>query len=229
MSSISERVRKPLFRGRLTSKDSAETQWGLVIAGNGEGKVYWLVEMNEKIVKKARFLSFGKIQSISLLDGFCELAEEKSLEKACSLSITEIAELIGENPAELDADVIKDLQSQVLNNIGSVVVEEPIEESEKGYQRKDERDMDEHDRAWIPLGAPDKIRKVNELLSRVLRERTSYGLEEVTLYDISRDFLIKIKYAEGVVVSERPTLTKFFAEACRSEIHPQLKVEEVAL
>ena len=224
---LDPRILKPGHRGRLTARDSAETQWGLVSANNGEGKLYCLVDMKDRMVKKARFLSFGALKSLPILDAFCELAGGRSLVAACATTRADLQGRISDMGAgDADFAFLQDLQAQLLSNIETTVVEPPLDLENLPYQRKAEKDMDERDRAWIPLGAPAKIIKLGEVAARVIIERTVFHPGDISIYDVARDFNVKVRFAAQVPRQQRPTLLQFIAEACRSDLHPHIQVSE---
>ena len=98
-------------------------------------------------------------------------------------------------------------------------VEAPIENQAGAYKRKAKEDMNEQDLAWLPLSAPEKkIAKAEDILTKVVPERTSYLADSVELFNIERDlkkfsFDLKITWKLNTVPSSRSTLARLFTRA----------------
>jgi NifU-like protein involved in Fe-S cluster formation len=226
---LQERIKKPLNRGQLTTVDSSETQFGLLSAGNAEGKVYILVDPKTKMVEKAKFLSFGSLGSILVFDAYCELLKGLSLD-AMDIAEAAISSELESSASEMKLDLssLDEFSLRLAAGFSTMVVSEPLEDKPGAYKRKDKEDMNEADLAWLPLTAPQKIAKVDDILGSVIPERTSYAAKSVSLYNVERDLKVKLQFAEEVEMSHRALIIGFVQEACRSNCHPEIIVEEVA-
>lgn len=221
---LQARVMHPKCRGQWTEQDAAEKQLGLLKVGNGEGKVYWLLDMASKKIDEAKFLSFGKLESLPILDFFSEYAKGKNFEEVCKISSEELRIEFGKEVIQgISFDFIQDIQQKA--HIAFKDVKVPPKPEKKDYRRKDKEDMDETDLNWLPLSAPMKISKLESLLRKTIVERSSYELEDVSIYHIAKDVEVTLSFADKVPLEERSTFAKFFEEACKGELHPLLIVE----
>lgn len=230
---LQDRIRHPKFRGQLTKLDSAETQLGLLHAGNGEGTIYLLVDPKTSIVEKAKFLSYGKLSSILVFDTFCETIKGKPLEAYDGIDIAHLKQLLLSelNTEELpfpeqDFETLEDILKKLRNGLPTMEVAKPIEEKTGVYKRKAKEDMNENDLAWLPLSAPQKIAKVEEIIAHVVPERTSYLAEDVELYNIERDLNVFIRFSTNVQTQHKLLITQFLNEACQANCHPEIVISE---
>lgn len=221
---LQSRIKGPTKRGRLTREDAAESRLGLVSAGNAEGRIYLLVDPAELTIEKARFLAYGKLESILAFDAICVLAEGRRLPELTLLSDVEMLEEIGME-SELDFSWKEDLLSGIQDL--EVQVEDPSADAPKIYKRKDKEDMNEQDLAWLPLSAPIKIAKVQEVVDAVIPERTNLPATAVEIFNVKRDLLVQLRFSDEVAPAQQPLLLQFVQEACRSALHPEVNVEEV--
>jgi NifU-like protein involved in Fe-S cluster formation len=223
---LQERIRSPRFRGKLTKTDSAETQLGLLESGNGEGKAYLLVEPSTGVVQKARFLSFGRLKSIAAMDLFCEKAIDKNILELNSLGGAELTSSC-EGMEEGDFDFLPPIAEGLAKALPDMIVEEPIEDKPGAYKRKEKNDMNDIDLEWLPLGAPQKIAKLQKVIDQVMPDRTEYLADKVELYNVQRDLTVQLKFAEEVASAHRPLIVGFLNSGFREELHPEITVEEV--
>lgn len=223
---LQDRIRSPRFRGKLTKLDSAETQMGLLDAGNGEGKAYLLVEPESGVVSKAKFLSFGQLKSIAALDVFCEKAVDRNVLELHGLKAGDMAaECEGLN--EGDFDFLSPIVDSLAEALPTMTVEEPVEDKPGAYKRKEKNEMNEVDQAWLPLGAPQKLSKLQAVVDRVVPERTEYSSDKVELYNLQRDLAVQVKFKDEVQTSHRPLILGFLDSAMKGELHPEITLEEV--
>lgn len=228
-----ERIRKPRFRGQLTKLDSAETQLGLLHAGNGEGSIYLLVNPKTSIVEKAKFLSYGRLSSILVFDTFCESIKDRALETYDTINLEELKQTLLSNLEaselpfpEFDFNTLDDILKKLRSSLPNMEVAKPIEGKTGVYKRKAKEDMNEKDLAWLPLSAPEKIAKVEEVMTQVVPERTSYLAEDVELYNIERDLMVYIRFSPKVETQHKLLITQFLHEACQSQCHPEIVISE---
>lgn len=230
---LQDRIRKPEFRGQLTQLDSAETQLGLLQASNSEGSIYLLVNPQTSIVEKAKFLSYGKLSSILVFDTFCESIKDQSLETYDEIDLdhlkhTLLAKLESEElpfPKD-DFKTLEDILKKLRSSLPKMEVAKPIEGKTGVYKRKAKEDMNEKDLAWLPLSAPQKIAKIEEVIAQVVPERTSYLAEDVELYNIERDLNVLISFSSKVQSQHKLLITQFIHEACQTHCHPEIVISE---
>ena len=220
------RIRRPKLRGQFTTVDSSETQFGLLSASDGEGKIYLLVDSSTNLVEKAKFLSYGALESILAFDAFCAVSIGRRLQDLPTLPATSLLkELDG---VSLDFSGIKKLAQKLWEARSTMVVSEPLADKPGAYRRKSKEDMNEADLAWLPLSAPQKIAKVEKLVSKTLRERAQLADDQAKIYDVQRDLRIVLTFHEKVESQHRPLILQFIQEACQSQLHPDIQVEEKA-
>jgi NifU-like protein involved in Fe-S cluster formation len=223
---LQARIRRPKLRGQFTTVDSSETQFGLLAAGNGEGKIYLLVDPATNLVEKAKFLSFGALESILIFDAFCSLSIGRRLQDLSTIAeATLLKELEGQ---VLDFSGVKLLAQKLWLARPSMVVSEPIADQPGAYRRKAKEDMNEADLAWLPLSAPQKIAKAEALLVKTLKERVHLSDSQAKIYDIQRDLKVILTFNDTVDIPQRPLIVQFVQEAYQSTLHPQIQVEEKA-
>ena len=228
---ILENVKKPQFRGSLTTEDSSQSGFGLISAGNEEGKVYCLINPETKIVEKATFLAYGKLQSVVVLDLFCELIKNAHIDAACSLDkryMESKAKEKFDNEAIQSEDFffLTDICEKMKIAHPNMVVTPPPAEKDKVYKRKDKKDMDEHDLKWLPLPAPEKISQVELSISTTLKTKTQLSPKAVTLYNVKKDLEVIVKFSDEVESAQKPLITSFIAENLHGDCHPQIQVVE---
>lgn len=212
--------------------DSSETGLGLLSVGNEEGRLYWLVNDHSKIVERTTFLAYGKLESIPALDFFNEYAMNSHIEAACSADLNFITDKAN---SELEEDYLKiehftflkDLQQKMLHALPHMKVAPPPEKGKETYKRKDKKDMDEQDLAWLPLTAPKKIAKAEPYIHTCIKERGQLDPKLVSLYNIRNDLEIQLKFDSTIETEKIPTLIAFVEENLRSQLHPQISVNEV--
>lgn len=230
---LQDQIRKPKFRGQLTKTDSAESQLGLLQAGNEEGRIYTLVDPKTSIIEKIKFLSYGKLSSILVFDAFCAVSKGKPLEAYDKIDLPEIKEnlLASIEAKELpfpdqDFQTLNDLLKKLRTDLPDVEVEAPIENQAGGYKRKAKEDMTEQDLAWLPLSAPEKIAHAEALMATVVPERTSYLSDDLELFNIERDLKVIIKFKDTVETQHRPLIIQHLNEAFHEKLHPEMNVSE---
>lgn len=222
---LQEIVKSPSCRGQFTKQDSAETQFGLISAGNGEGKLYLLVEPSSFRVEKAKFLSFGKMSSILALEAYCLWAAGKTVAQLCHVSLGDLTEEINVEEG-FDIQMLRELGGALQVALSTMVVEAPIIESVENYRRKDKEHMSDLDLKWLPLSAPQKIALIEPLLSSTLLARTKLPLSAVSLYNVQMDLVVKLKFEDVVDHKERPLVMRFVESTLQAELHPEIRVEE---
>jgi len=230
-ANILNNIKKPQSRGKLTSIDSSETGFGLIDAGNAEGKVYCLINPKTKIIENVRFLSYGKLETISILDLFCEQIKSSHIEAACSLNTTYLKEKADEkfNCDYLQIEnfsFLKNIQENLLNAVPNMVITPPPEKGKEGYRRKDKKDMNEDDLKWLPLTAPEKITRCENVISETLKNKTDLPGDSIKLYNVQKDLQVIIEYDNNVELSKRALVTAFIQENMHSNCHPQIQVTE---
>lgn len=89
-----KRFEEPEYTGEIENPDAVGE------AGNPKCgdvlKVFLKIE--DGVIKKARFKTYGCIAAIATSDELCELVEGKTLEKALEVTSDEISEKLGELP-----------------------------------------------------------------------------------------------------------------------------------
>ena len=226
---LQARIRKPKCRGQFVAYDSADTQLGLLSVGNGEGKVYVLIDPKDQVIKKAKFLAYGQLGSILVLDAYCTAIVDRSVGSLAELSVSDFFQelKLADSDPTLDFSFLSDFSIRLAAGLPSMVVEEPIADKPGAYRRKDKADMNDVDLAWLPLSAPQKIAKVDEVLAVVIPKRTAYVASQVSLYNVERDLKVKLNFSKEVESSHIPLMIGFIQEACRAQLHPEIMVEEV--
>jgi len=219
----------------LTKVDSAESQLGLLQAGNGEGTLYLLIDPQTSIAKKARFLSYGKLSSILIFDAFCEHIKDKAIETYDRVDYKLLQQLLLENIdatelpfPQIDFETLDDLLKKLRANLPKMQVSAPIQNQVGAYKRKAKEDMNERDLNWLPLSAPQKIAQIEMIISKLVPERTSYLAEDLELYNVERDLNVMIRFNEKITPQHRALIIQYLSEACQAELHPEIIVSEVS-
>ena len=230
---LQDRIRKPKNRGQLTKVDSAESQLGLLQAGNVEGTIYLLVNPKTSVIERAKFLSYGKLSSILIFDVFCENAKGKSLEAYDKIEINPLKDLLLYSIEsdvlpfpEHDFETLNHLLNKVRTDLPEMEVVEPTAGKTGVYKRKAKEDMNQQDLAWLPLSAPQKIAKVEELIQQVVPERTSYLAEDVKLFDIKRDLKVLISFKPKIETQHKALIKQHISESCQASLHSEIVISE---
>ena len=226
---LQERIRRPKCRGQYVPYDSADTQLGLLSVGNGEAKVYVLIDPKDQTIQKAKFLAFGQLGSILVLDAYCSVLTGRPVSSLIGLNEEHFKGELSFTDADpsLDFSFLSDFSMSLAAGISGMVVEEPIADKPGAYRRKDKADMSDVDLAWLPISAPQKIARVEEVLAEVIPKRTAYVASQVSLYNVERDLKVKLNFSKEVESAHIALILGFIQGACRSQLHPEITVEEV--
>ena len=230
---LRKRIETPSKRGNFTRKDSSETQLGLLSASNGEGALYFLLTPEKTEVRKAKFLSFGKLISLPLLDAFCEWVEGRTVEELSDWAPLSLKNEFCPEGAldtavlcEEDFLFLGELRDRALAKLDDVRVEAAVEEKDKAYNRKDRGDMTVEDLAWLPLSAPEKIERASALIEGVVKKKSQYAPSEIYIYTIYRDLEIQVSFGDSVEGSHRALILGQIEAASRSELHHEIIAKE---
>lgn len=229
------RLRQPRTRGMFEPIDAARRQLGLLSVADEQGqmRIYWLVDLESRIVADARFLAFGELSSHPVGDAFTDSVRGLGIDAACSLSCEQIEAKLRDDPAQPafgDAGleplrVIPELQAKALAVFPTVrLLPKPVEVER--YERKRQQDWDEQDQAWLPLSLLKKLALIQKTLNPVIRDRLGRPDLQWSVEGLHEDFQLKIRLSD-VPAEERPTILQFFQSELRQRIHPQITVEEV--
>jgi NifU-like protein involved in Fe-S cluster formation len=224
------RLRQPLRRGAFRPRDAARRRLGLlsVADGDGQARIYWLVDLASQRIEDARFLAFGDLASHPIADAFCEEVRQRTVTEACALPASAVELALRDDPATPafgDAGLaplafLADLQARALAALPAVeLLPAPVEKIV--YQRKREADWDAADRAWLPLSLLRKVGKADAVIGKALAERAPGASHRIDgLHD---DFRVVVRL-DGVAADQAPTLGMLLADALHV-LHPGLVVE----
>jgi NifU-like protein involved in Fe-S cluster formation len=224
------RLRQPLRRGTFRPRDAARRRLGLltVADGDGQARIYWLVDLASQRIEDSRFLAFGELTSHPVADAFCEEVRQRTVAEACALPAGAVELVLRDDPgvpAFGDAGLaplafLADLQARALAALPAVeLLPAPVEKIV--YQRKREADWDATDRSWLPLSLLRKVGKADAVIAKALAEHAPGASHRIDgLHD---DFRVVLRL-DGVVADQAPTLGLFLASALR-QIHPGITVE----
>lgn len=227
------RLKRPKTRGAFNTHDAARRQLGLLTVADpeGQGRIYWLVDLATGVIEDARFLAFGDLVSHPIFDAFTELARGNTVAAACALTGEQIDSLLRDDPVtpatgSMEAyAAIRAVQDLAESTLPTVELLPPPTDTPR-YQRKRKADWTPEDQAWLPLGLFKKAEIVEGILSEVLRERLPNEGVTWRLDGINDDFHVRIRFT-GLDEAQIPTLCAFVQDALHGRVHPQLVVEEV--
>lgn len=222
-----DRLRKPRTRGAFQPLDAARRQLGLLAVSDdrGQGRLYWLVNLDTQIIEDARFLAFGSLASHPLLDALTELVRGRTVADACRLTFDQVDSLLRDDPLSPSCDptdgaFLHDLLTRAEAALPEVtLLPKPVEKVV--YQRKRQADWSPADQAWLPLSLLKKIGKIDGVVRRALADLGSTA--EAGVEGLHDDFRIVIKFA-GIPPEQVPTLVAKLTESVHA-VHPQLSVE----
>ncbi len=219
------RLRKPRTRGAFQAIDAARRQLGLLAVADGQGqaRLYWLIDLGTGVIEDSRFLAFGSLASHPLMDAFSELVRGRTVADACALTIEQVDSLLRDDPLTPSCDpalaaFIGDLQERALRALPDVRLL-PKPEEKVSYQRKRKQDWTPADDAWLPLSLLKKIGKVDVLIAGALPAGASAVIEG--LHD---DFRVVATFA-GLPPEQIPTLCQQLTDLLRGKLHPDLRIE----
>jgi NifU-like protein involved in Fe-S cluster formation len=227
------RLRQPKTRGAFAPIEAARRQLGLlaVADGLGQARIGWLVDLEAKTIADARFLAFGELASHAIADAFTEMCRGRSVADACALSAAEIEAALRDDPATPAFGAkgleplafVADLQARAAAELPHLaLLPKPVEK--QVYKRKRELDWSAADKAWFALSLLKKIGRVDAIAARVLRERL-HGEAKLSIEGLHDDFRIRVKLA-GLAPEQVPTALQLIQDALKTEVHPDLTVEE---
>jgi NifU-like protein involved in Fe-S cluster formation len=219
------RLRKPKTRGTFQPIDAARRQLGLLAVADGQGqaRLFWLIDLGTQVIEDARFLAFGTLASHPLMDAFTEMVRGRTVADACALLADQVESLLRDDPLTpacnpADITFIHDLQQRALAELPSVqLLPKPVEKV--SYQRKRKQDWTSLDEAWLPLSLLKKIGTVDSLIQAALPPGASLSIDG--LHD---DFRIIATFA-GLAPEQIPTLCQQLTDLLRGRIHPDIRVE----
>ena len=228
------RLRKPRTRGAFAPIDAARRQLGLLAVSDGAGqaRIFWLVDLPTGTIADSRFLAFGELTSHPIADAFSEAVRGRTVADACRLTAEQIEAVLRDDPqtpAFGDQGLkplafLRELQDRAEALLPTIVLlPKPVER--QVYQRKREADQSDADKAWFKLSFLKKIARVDGIASRVLGERL-HSDARLSIEGLHDDFRIVVKLA-GLAPEQVPTALQLIQDALRTEIHPDLVVEEL--
>ncbi len=222
------RLRKPRTRGAFQPLDAARRQLGLLTVADrqGQGRIYWLIDLATGVIEDARFLAFGSLASHPLLDAFIELARGRTVADACALTRDQVDSLLRDDPLTPSTDpalleFLGELQELALAALPAVkLLPRPVEKVQ--YQRKRKADWTAEDEAWLPLSLLKKIAKVDAIVGRELPGIAPAATASIDgLHD---DFRVLIGFT-GLAPEQIPTVSQKLTGVLRGALHPELSVE----
>jgi NifU-like protein involved in Fe-S cluster formation len=217
------RLRAPARRGMFLPIDGARRERALLSVGNGQARIYWLVELATGRIDDARFLAFGDRWSHPVADAFSDLARGATVREVCALPAAQIDVGLRDEPSVpsgADLTFVRQLQDAALAALpGLTVLEKPVEKAV--YQRKREADWTTADRAWLPLSYLRKVGRVDGLIAATLADRLPGAVHRVEALHDDLRIGVAIK---GIDAPQKPTAARLLTDAVRS-IHPGLIVE----
>lgn len=228
-----ERLRQPRTRGAFAPIEAARRQLGLLAVSDGQGqaRIAWLVDLESGTIADARFLAFGDLASHPVADAFTELCRGRTVADACALSAGEVEATLRDDPATPAFGAkgleplafLADLQRRAAAELPNVaLLPKPVER--QVYKRKRELDWSATDKAWFALSLLKKIGRVDAIAARVLRERL-HDEARLSIEGLHDDFRIRVKLA-GLASEQVPTALQLIQDALKTEVHPDLTVEE---
>jgi NifU-like protein involved in Fe-S cluster formation len=225
------RLRKPRTRGVFRPLDAARRQLGLlsVADSQGQGRIYWLIDLPTSEIIDARFLAFGEPWSHPLYDAFTELARGNTVSGACQLSAEQVDSLLRDDPAtpafgDLEPYVVmREVQSLAEAALPTITLLPKPKDAPK-YERKRKADWNDEDARWLPLGLLKKAELVETVLAEVLHEKLDGQAVTYQLVEINDDFRVRISF-RGLPEEQVPTLCQFLQDALHGRIHSQMSVE----
>ncbi len=222
------RLKKPRTRGAFAPLDAARRQLGLLAVSDGEGqaRLYWLIDLATNTIEDSRFIAFGRLSSHPLMDAFSELSRGRTVSDAASLSIEQIDSLLRDDPLTpscdpREGDFIRDLQARALAALPAVRIL-PKPQEKVSYQRKRKQDWSPADEAWLPLSLLKKIAQVDRLLSELLP--TFAPGATAAIEGLHDDFRVVVTFT-GLAQEQIPTVCQMLTDALHSRLHPALRLE----
>lgn len=227
------RTKKPRTRGTFLPVDAARRQLGLlsVADGDGQARLYWLVDLGSRIIEDARFLAFGDLASHAVMDAFTEAVRGRTVEDACRLSADQIEMLLRGDahgtPAFAEGIAplafLRGLQDAAEAALPAVkLLPRPIDAP--AYVRARKADWSAEDQAWLPVTLFKKAAAVETIAAEVLRARVEDLGVTYRIDAINDDFRVVIAFA-GLPAEQAPTLAKFLEDALKARLHSHLVVE----
>jgi NifU-like protein involved in Fe-S cluster formation len=226
-----QRLKLPRTRGAFQAIDAARRQLGLlsVADGQGQARIYWLVDLATRTIADARFLAFGDLTSHPVADAFTELVRARSVEEACRLDAATVEAPLRDQAQEpafgtlglAPLDFLRDLQARALAELPLVKLLEKPEEKPL-YQRKRKQDWTPEDERWFTLSLLRKIARIDAVAGAVLRQRLAGA--SLTIEGLHDDFRVVMLFA-GLEAEQVPTVAQFIQDALHDQIHRQLMVD----
>lgn len=223
------RLCAPKHRGAFFNEDAARKQLGLLTAGGGEAKLYWLLNLDADVVQEARYLAYGGLTSGPVADAFCEAVQGKRFEDACAIGREEVTRRLGAEPfAGLGAEpfgFLAELQKKLRQaRHGVVLLPKPADE--KRYVRKPVEEMNEADKNWLPLGLAKKLEQADALLKTAVAARLHLSANDLEITGLHDDLNIVLRLHKALAPEQVPTSLKLAEEVFRSRLHPEIVVKE---
>lgn len=228
------RLHKPRTRGAFAPIDAARRQLGLLAVSDaaGQARIFWLVDLPSGTIADSRFLAFGELTSHPIADAFTESVRGRTVADACRLTAEQVEALLRDDPMTpafgdpglKQLAFLRDLQDRAEALLPTItLLPKPVER--QVYQRKREADQSEADKAWFKLSLLKKIARVDSVSSRVLSERLHVDAK-LSIEGLHDDFRIVVKLT-GLAPEQVPTALQLIQDALRTEVHPDLVVEEL--
>jgi len=227
------RLRKPRTRGAFAPIDAAKRQLGLLAVSDdaGQARLFWLIDLPTATIADARFLAFGDLASHPIMDAFTETVRSRTVSDACRLTPEQIEALLRDDPMTpafgeqglKPLAFLRDLQDRAEALLPTIaLLPKPVER--QVYQRKREADQSDTDKAWFKLSLLKKIGRVDAVAARVLRDLL-HPEATLSIEGLHDDFRV-VMTVSGLTPEQVPTALQLIQDALRTDVHPDLTVEE---
>lgn len=201
---LAQVAKMPKYRGAIFQIEADEKGLALIDIKESSLKVYLMVDPDSDIILETRFFTYGGPIFTALADTFCSLIQNKTVEEASSIKISEIESLLRDTPhtKALPEDAVElELLQKLILNIKEVYPEkknvalaarEAMETIK--YKTQTVEGRAEADAEWNALSHEEKLQKIEDCLHEYVRDTLRMDGGDLEVLALTKDNRLQIRF-----------------------------------
>ena len=200
---LAQVAKMPKYRGAIFQIEAHEKGLALIDIKESSLKVYLMVDPDSDIILETRFFTYGGPIFTALADTFCSLIQNKTVEEASSIKISEIESLLRDTPhtKALPEDAVElELLQKLILNIKEVYPEKktwlwPLVKRWKPlYKTKTADGRAEADSDWYAISHEVKLQKIDDCLHEYVRDTLRMDGGDLEVLALTKDNRLQIRF-----------------------------------
>ncbi len=229
-------AKSPKSRGAYYQEEAAEKGMALVEAKFKDMKLYWLVDTEEDRVYSAKFFAYGGKVSVAIGETLSAMAENLTLDEACSLLGADIEHALRDDP---EVPAIPESKKLAFGNVPELlkIIKEnypaakALAQAAAGVNKEAGKpagikELTLQGQAWMELSEEDQIHQINIVLDDKIRPALMNDGGNVQVEEVVDGEKVIIQYqgACGSCGSSIGGTLSFIEQTLRKEIYKDLQV-----